>query len=89
MRRWQDNTTYLDTVLDEFAAKAADLKELMSDLQNGTSEISSAIETNTSEIVRVTETTELLVSNIETIQKEAGDNHRISDLLRTEVGKFR
>lgn len=88
-RQYRDDTTYLDTVLDEFAAKAADLKELMSDLQNGTSEISSAIETNTSEIVRVTETTELLVSNIETIQKEAGDNHRISDLLRTEVGKFR
>lgn len=71
------------------ATKAADLKEVMTDLQNGTSEIASTIEINTTEIVRVTEATELLVSNTEAIQKEANDNHRISDLLSTEVGKFR
>ena len=29
------------------------------------------------------------VTNTETIQKEANDNHRISGLLSTEVGKFR
>lgn len=88
-KQYRSDSTYLDAILDEFANKASDLKELMSDLQNGTSEISAAIETNTSEIVHITEETELLVSNIETIQNEANDNHRISDLLRTEVGKFR
>lgn len=87
--QYRSDSTHLDAVLDEFAAKAAALEEVMSDLQNGTSEISSAIEINTTEIVRVTEATELLVTNTETIQKEANDNHRISGLLSTEVGKFR
>lgn len=87
--QYQNDSTYMDMILEEFATKAADLKEVMTDLQNGTSEIASAIEINTTEIVRVTEATELLVSNTEAIQKEANDNHRISDLLSTEVGKFR
>lgn len=87
--QYRSDSTHLDNILDEFTAKAVALKEVMSDLQNGTSEISCAIEINTTEIVRVTEATELLVSNTEDIQKEANDNHRISDLLSSEVRKFR
>lgn len=88
-KQYRSDSTYLNAILDEFSKKASLLEEVMSDLQNNTSEISTSIETNTSEIVRITEATELLVSNIKTIHNQANDNHRISDLLRTEVEKFR
>lgn len=88
-KQYRTDSTFLDTILDDFSQKACLLEETMSDLQKSTSEISTSIETNTSEIVRVTESTEHLVSNIETIRSQANDNHRISNLLRTEVEKFR
>ena len=88
-KQYRIDSTYLDKVLDDFSTKASELEEVMSDLQSGTSDISAAIETNTSEIVGVTEATERLVSNMGTIQTEADDNQRISDLLRNEVEKFR
>lgn len=88
-KQYSSDSTYLDDILDEFSKKASLLEGVMYDLQKSTSEISASIETNTQEIVRVTKATELLVSNIETIHNQASDNHRISDLLRTEVEKFR
>lgn len=79
----------MDNMLKNFSQMADGLKDLMTDLQKGTSEISIAIETSTEEIVNVSESASLLLHNIETIQNEVEDNHRISTLLREEVDKFR
>lgn len=88
-QQYYKDSTQLDNMLKNFSQMADGLKDLMTDLQKGTSEISIAIETSTEEIVNVSESASLLLHNIETIQNEVEDNHRISTLLREEVDKFR
>ncbi len=86
---YHNDTNHLDELLSEFTMTAGHLEQVMSDLQNGTSEIAEAIETSTTEIVGVTQSAAVLVTNMDSINAEVEDNHRISNELRGEVDKFR
>lgn len=88
-QQYRTDSTHLEEMLEEFAQKADALKQVMTTLKTGTTEITDAIETSTDGIVTVTEATAVLVSNIRTINNEMEDNRRISNELREEVDKFR
>ena len=86
---YHNDTNHLEEILGDFTITAENLEKIMADLSNGTSDISPAIETSTTEIVNVTESAAVLVANMDSINVEVEDNHRISNELRGEVDKFR
>lgn len=88
-QQYHIDATHLDEILNEFAEKADGLEQIILNLKTGTSEISNAIEISTNEIITITESTSVLVSNINAIHTSVDDNKRISHELRAEVDKFR
>lgn len=88
-QQYRTDATHLEGMLTDFADKADELEQVITNLKTGTSEISQAIDTSTNEIVTITEATSVLVSNIAAIDSEVDDNKRISGELREEVDKFR
>lgn len=86
---YQEDSTYLETMLSDFNHKAGALKENMESMAEGIADIARAVEESTSGITMVADGTTELVTNLTAIDREVADNKRISALLREEVDKFR
>lgn len=83
------DSTYLENILDIFSKQAAEINSSIDSLRDGMNNISLTMEDSTNGIVKITEETVVLVSNLTAIVDEVVNNKGIAKELREEVDKFR
>lgn len=79
----------MSRLLDEFKRVSDDVSKNIEAMSNGINDISVAIDENAKGVTMIAESTGELVESVSQIQKEAENNHQISQKLSKEVGRFK
>ena len=85
---YKKNATYIEGVMNDFAGKAAVLKDTVSDIAGSIHSISQAIVEGTEGVTGTAESMQVLASDIQDISKETQDNLQIAGLLKKETEIF-
>ena len=79
----------ISTMMNEFAAESASVKESIDQIQEAISAVNIAVEESARGITGVTETSVGLTVNVKDIKEEAAVSQEIAEQLNAEVNKFK
>lgn len=86
---YKKNATYIESVMDEFAAKTDNLKTVMDGIANSIDGITKAIEEGVAGVNGAAENTQILVSDIDNISIRMDENQEIAGALKQETQVFK
>lgn len=86
--KYEEIASYIENVMNEFAAKTGNLRESISDIANSLNTISQALNDGVEGVNGVANSTQILVGDIENIVKRMDENQQISEDLNKETSVF-
>lgn len=86
--KYEENSTYIESVMNDFAQQTERLRVSVSDIAGSISTISQAIADGAEGVNGVTESTQVLVADMDNIVKRMEENQKISDALNQETSVF-
>ncbi len=87
--QYHDDADEINVVLQKFYTDSSELEDTMGAMTNGISDISIAVSESAQGVTTVAQNTSQLVEALGGIKNEADNNKEISELLSTEVQKFK
>ena len=87
-KQYRDDASYVNTTMNVFEERTSHLLEIMQEISEAVSGITSAIEESALGVTHATENTSTLVSNIQIVNQEMGTNQQISQQLKQEADRF-
>ena len=86
--KYEENASYIENVMNEFAGKTANLRESISDIAGSLNTISQALNDGVEGVNGVANSTQILVGDMENIVKRMDENQQISEDLNKETSVF-
>lgn len=86
--KYEKNATYIESVMNDFAQQTERLRISVSDIANSISTISRAIADGAEGVNGVTDSTQVLVTDMDNIVKRMEENQKISETLNQETSVF-
>lgn len=86
--KYEENASYIENVMNEFAGKTANLRESISDIAGSLNTISHALNDGVEGVNGVANSTQILVGDMETIVNRMDENQQISEDLNKETSVF-
>jgi len=86
--KYEENASYIENVMNEFAGKTANLRESISDIAGSLNTISHALNDGVEGVNGVANSTQILVGDMENIVKRMDENQQISEDLNKETSVF-
>ena len=87
--QYHEDADSVDQILRSFYYKSQELESTLSDMKNGIEGINTAVEESAEGIADAAQNTNHLVDAISNISNEAQKNQSASDMLQSEVNRFR
>ena len=87
--KYQQDADNINRMMKDFAEISLEIDKAVSAIQESIAAVDIAIEENTKGIITVSETSQSLTEVVHNISETAEQNKEISDLLNSEVGKFK
>ena len=84
----EENASYIENVMNEFAGKTGNLRESISEIANSLDTISQALNDGVEGVNGVANSTQVLVGDMDTIVKRMDENQKISEDLSQETSVF-
>ena len=86
--KYEENATYIESVMNDFAQQTERLRVSISDIAGSINTISMAIADGAEGVNGVTESTQVLVTDMDNIVKRMEENQKISEALNQETSVF-
>ena len=86
--KYEENASYIENVMNEFAGKTANLRESISDIASSLNTISQALNDGVEGVNGVANSTQVLVVDMENIVNRMDENQQISEDLNQETSVF-
>ncbi len=86
--QYKDDATYIENVMDEFAVKTDQLKDVMGEIAGSIQTITSAIDEGVNGVTGAAQSTQVLVGDMDNISKRMDENHEIAGELKKEAAVF-
>lgn len=86
--KYEENASYIENVMNEFAGKTGNLRESISEIANSLDTISQALNDGVEGVSGVANSTQVLVGDMDTIVKRMDENQKISEDLSQETSVF-
>lgn len=86
--QYRENAAYIENVMNEFTDKTDSLKRTMDEIASSISAITEAISEGAKGVNGAAESTQLLVSDMETISDRMEENQKIAETLETGTSIF-
>lgn len=86
--KYEENAAYIEQVMNEFAQQTERLRDSISDIAGSINTISSAVADGAEGVNGVTESTQILVADMDNIVKRMEENQKISETLNQETSVF-
>lgn len=86
--KYEENATYIESVMNDFAQQTERLRISISDIASSINTISMAIADGAEGVNGVTESTQVLVADMDNIVKRMEENQKISETLNQETSVF-
>lgn len=86
--KYEENASYIENVMNEFAGKTANLRESISDIAGSLNTISHALNDGVEGVNGVANSTQVLVVDMENILNRMNENQEISEDLNKETSVF-
>lgn len=86
---YRNDAAYVNETMDDFEAKALNLKNIMQKTVDSIRDISTAIEESANSVGNAANSTAILVENIDTVNSEMETNQNISNRLKEEADRFK
>ncbi|MCI8408061.1 MAG: methyl-accepting chemotaxis protein [Lachnospiraceae bacterium] len=86
--KYEENATYIESVMNDFAQQTERLRVSISDIASSINSISVAIADGAKGVNGVTESTQVLVTDMDNIVKRMEENQKISETLNQETSVF-
>lgn len=86
--KYEENATYIESVMNDFAQQTERLRVSISDIASSINTISMAIADGAEGVNGVTESTQVLVTDMDNIVKRMEENQKISETLNQETSVF-
>lgn len=87
--QYRNDAAYVNETMDDFEAKALNLKNIMQKTVDSIRDISTAIEESANSVGNAANSTTILVQNIDTVNSEMETNQDISNRLKEEADRFK
>lgn len=87
--QYRNDAAYVNGIMDDFEAKALNLRNIMQDTADSIRDISTAIEESANSVGNAANSTTILVQNIDTVNSEMATNQDISNRLKDEADRFK
>lgn len=87
--QYQNDAAYVNNIMDDFEAKAVNLRNIMQETSDSVRDISTAIEESANSVGNAANSTTILVQNIDTVNSEMVTNQNISNRLKDEADRFK
>lgn len=84
----KENAAYIENVMNEFAEKTSSLRVSIADIADSLNTISHAMNDGVEGVSGVADSTQMLLSDMETILKRMDENQKISEQLSEETSMF-
>ena len=86
---YKENATYIEGVMQDFAVKTDNLKESVAEIAKSISTISLAIDDGVSGVTGTAENMQILVADMDSINRQMDENKGIAQQLKKETSIFR
>ena len=86
--KYEENASYIEEVMNEFAAKTENLRVSISDIASSINTITNAINDGAEGVNGVANSTQILVGDMENITNKMEENQKISEDLKEETSIF-
>ncbi len=86
--KYRDNANYIESVMDDFTNKTEGFKQTFDEIAESISSITTAIDEGVRGVSSAAESTQTLVSDMDTITKRMDENQRIAGELDEETAIF-
>lgn len=87
--QYRNDAAYVNETMDDFEAKALNLRSIMQKTVDSIRDISTAIEESANSVGNAANSTTILVQNIDTVNSEMETNQNISNRLKEEADRFK
>lgn len=87
-KQYRDDASYINNTMNVFQDRTSHLLQIMQEISEAVSGITTAIEESALGVTNATENTSTLVSNIQIVNQEMDTNQRISQQLKQEADRF-
>ena len=86
--KYEENASYIEDVMNEFASKTENLRVSISDIASSINTISTALNDGVEGVNGVAASTQVLVGDMENIVMRMDENQKISEDLTEETSVF-
>lgn len=87
-KQYRDDASHISNTMNEFEHRTNELLQIMQEISEAVSGITTAIEESASGVANATENTSTLANNIAVVNQEMGTNQQISLQLKQEADRF-
>jgi len=87
--QYRDNATYIEGIMNEFTLKTDDLKRAVNEIASSIDTITDAIAEGARGVTGAAESTQVLVTDMENINKRMDENQQIAAALQRETDIFK
>ena len=86
--KYKENASYIESVMDEFAEKTDDLKDVVSQIANSINMITTSIDEGVNGVMGAADSTQALVTDMDNITRKMDENQEIAEDLQKETAIF-
>ena len=87
--QYRDNATYIESVMNEFSAKTDDLRRAVDEIAGSIGTITDALEEGANGVIGAAGSTQVLVTDMESISSRMDENQEIAGALQKETDVFK